>query len=180
MSTLEYATLTSKRDMAAPGTSSNVSPGVSTYIDAFAALVPAEVLTLHALILGATTTTIDTTTSIKDPGTLSWSFLGLILLSMGLYVGARIYQKLWDRLDLIRMFIPPLAFVGWTMLQKATAFDAVFPTLPEAPRTVIALFGAVILGFMAIFLAYKADQKPVGQTNQVAPVIPPQNPPTTP
>jgi hypothetical protein len=45
------------------------------------------------------------------------------------------------------------------MLQRATAFDAIFPHMLDAPRTVIALFLAVVLGTSATALAYKADQK---------------------
>ena len=56
MSTLAYAQLTNARDQALPGTSTTTSkPGIQTYMDAFAALVPAEVLTLHALVISYTT-----------------------------------------------------------------------------------------------------------------------------
>jgi len=160
MSTLAYAAFTTKREQAAPNTSTSQSPpGVSTYVDAFAALVPAEVLTLHALILPVTTRTVNAATEITHPGTLSWAFLGLLLLSVVLYVAPRLVAGKWDRLDYLRTAIPPLAFVGWTMLQRATAFDAVFPNLAEAPRTVGALFLGVVLGLVAAALAYKADQK---------------------
>lgn len=160
MSTLAYAAFTTKREQAAPNTSTSQSPpGVSTYVDAFAALVPAEVLTLHALILPVTTRTVNAATEITHPGTLSWAFLGLLLLSVVLYVAPRLVAGKWDRLDYLRTAIPPLAFVGWTMLQRATAFDAVFPNLAEAPRTVGALFLGVVLGLVAVALAYKADQK---------------------
>jgi hypothetical protein len=128
-------------------------------VDAFAALVPAEVLTLHALILPVTTRTVNAATEITHPGTLSWAFLGLLLLSVVLYVAPRLVAGKWDRLDYLRTAIPPLAFVGWTMLQRATAFDAVFPNLAEAPRTVGALFLGVVLGLVAAALAYIADQK---------------------
>lgn len=160
MSTLAYAAFTTSREKAQPNTSTSESPpGVSTYIDALAALVPAEVLTLHAVILSVTTKTVGATTEIIEPGTLSWAFLGLLLLSAVLYVVPRLVDRKWDRLDYLRMAIPPLAFVGWTMLQRATAFDAVFPGLTEAPRTVIALFLGVLLGLVAATLAYRADQK---------------------
>ena len=78
---------------------------------------------------------------------------------MGLYVAPRLLAKKWDVLDWVRMAIPPLAFIGWTMLQRATAFDAVFPGMLDASRTVVALFLAVVLGASAAALAYKADQK---------------------
>jgi len=161
MGTLAYALLTTRREEGAPGTTTSKSPpGVSTYVDALAALVPAEVLTLHALILSVTTKTVNGTTEITQPGTLSWAFFGLLILSVVLYVAARLVAGgKWDRLDYLRTAIPPLAFVGWTMLQRATAFDAVFPNLAQAPRTVVALFLGVVLGLVAAALAYKADQK---------------------
>ena len=163
MSILAYATLTTRRDKAPSGKStSNSPPGVSSYLDAVAALVPAEVLTLHAVILSFTTKTMldaagNSITEITEPETLAWAFFGLILLSIVLYLVSRSSKR--DKWDWLRAVIPPLAFVAWTMLQRATAFDAVWPQLGEAARTVIALFGAVILGAIATVLAGKADQK---------------------
>lgn len=156
MSTIAYAALTSRRDEAPPGTSRAESPGVGMYVDALAALVPAEVLTLHGLILTATTTRNGDTFAITALGTLRYAFFGLLALAIAVYVAARLMKHRWENLDYARMFIPPLAFVGWTMLQKATAFDAV-SHLPDAARTVIALFLAVVLGGAATILAYKAD-----------------------
>jgi hypothetical protein len=43
------------RDLATPGTSSTTSPGVGTCADAFTALVAAEVLSVHALVVAART-----------------------------------------------------------------------------------------------------------------------------
>ena len=44
MSTLAYAALTTKREQSDPKTSTSTSPpGLKTYVDALAALVPAEV-----------------------------------------------------------------------------------------------------------------------------------------
>ena len=58
MSTWAYAALTTKRINSPSGTSTSTSPpGMSTYIDAVAALVPAEVLALHATIFSLTTKT---------------------------------------------------------------------------------------------------------------------------
>jgi len=167
MSTLVYATLTSTREKEPPNTTTTESPpGVKTYVDALAALVPMEVLTLHGLILPLTTKTTQTTNGnsvgITEPVTLFWVFFVLLAISIGLYVIPRIQNGKWDRLDYLRAAIPPLAFIGWTMLQKATAFDAVWPSLGEVPRTVVALIGGFILGVVATKLAYKADQKVPG------------------
>jgi hypothetical protein len=161
MSTLAYASLTTSREAAAPGTSVTASPGVGTYIDAFAALVPAEVLTLHALIISYTVQTRGNATMIieGDGSLLRFSFWGLIVLSMVLYAGPRLFAKKWDGWDFLRVLIPPLAFAGWTMLQKMTAFDAVYPALGEAVRTVVALFLGVGLGLAAVALAYEVDRK---------------------
>jgi hypothetical protein len=159
MSTLAYAEFTNKREEAVPGSSSSQNPpGVSTYVDALAALVPAEVLTLHALFLPVTTKVENATTTVIDPVTLQWAFAGLIVLSILLYAVPR-FRK-WGKLDYLRAAIPPLAFVGWTMLQRSTAFDAVAPSIRDAPRTVIGLFLGVVLGMVASALANKADQKP--------------------
>jgi len=185
MSTLAFAALTNKREEAAPGTSSTKNPpGVSTFVDALAALVPAEVLTLHALILTVTTTTAAqvttaaataspvAVTTISDPTTLKWAFAGLIVLSIILYVVPRF--KNWELLDYVRAAIPPLAFVAWTMLQRSTAFDAIAPgSFKDAPRTVIGLFLAVILGLVAATLSRMADQKEPSQPVQPIQLVQP-------
>src|SRR5262245_57599169 len=100
MSILAYAELTNKRDAAPPGTSeSNSAPGVKTYVDALAALVPAELLTLHAVIISVTTSVNGDTTKIDDPTTLQWAFWGLIVLGSVLYAVPRALDKKWDKLD---------------------------------------------------------------------------------
>jgi hypothetical protein len=120
------------------------------------------VLALHSTILSLTTKTEQdqagqSITTITDPGTLRWAFYGLLLLSVVLYIFPHFRIK--DPLDYLRAIIPPAAFIAWSMLQKATAFDAVWPELGETRRTVAALFGAVLLGTLAKVLADKADQK---------------------
>lgn len=163
MSTLAYGNLTTKREVAEPGTSTDSKPpGVKTYVDALAALVPAEVLAAHAIVLSfVTETTQDAdgqnTATITEPTTLKWAFWALIVLSVGLYLISRRSQ--FEPWDAARALIPPLAFTFWTMLQKSTAFDAIWPSLRDAPRNVIAILGAVVLGAVAAALAYKADQK---------------------
>ena len=173
MSTLAYAQLTNAREAAQPGTSTTTSkPGIQTYMDAFAALVPAEVLTLHALIISATThmetiagsapeKAATLASSILPDGmrTLQMSFWGLLAMSIALYAIPRYSGGDWDRFDWIRTLIAPLAFVGWAMLQRTTAFDAMFPALTQPPRTVMALFLGAILGATTAALALKADNK---------------------
>ena len=162
MSTLAYAAMTNAREVAPARTSMRAggSPGVKSYVDALAALVPAEVLAAHATILTFTTKTTGETVTITERPALVIAFWGLIAVSVILYAGARLMASKWDQRDWLRMLIPALAFVGWTMLQKATAFDAVASGLfGEATRNVIAILGGIILGLVAAALAYKADQK---------------------
>jgi hypothetical protein len=164
MSTLAYAAMTRTRTAAQPGTTikkTGGSPGVTTYVDAFAALVPAEVLVAHASFLTFTTQTDNGVVTITKPQALTIAFYALIVVSAGLYIAGRLKASKWDKWDYVRMLIPPLAFVGWTMLQKATAFDAVAGNLfDDATRNVIAILGGIVLGVAAAALAYKADQKP--------------------
>jgi hypothetical protein len=187
MSTVAYAQLTNKREESPPKTSSTTSsPGIKSYIDAFAALVPAEVLTLHALIIAATTKTattapvtvgaapaasaaaatnnasLGTTTTILPDAVqaLTISFWVLLVLSIALFVIPRYSGGKWDKFDWVRASIAPLAFVGWTMLQRATAFDAAFPGVGQVNRTVYALILGAVLGGVTAALASKADAKP--------------------
>ena len=164
MSTVAFAALTTKREDATPGKSfDEAAPGLKAYVDVLTALVPSEVLTIHAAVLSLTTAiqkAPDGTTStvISDPQTLSLAFFGLIVLSALLYGFTR--GRKWDNLDYVRILIPPAAVVGWTMAQRATAFDAVAPHWTAAQRGVAALFLAVVLGGAATTLAYRADRKP--------------------
>lgn len=161
MSTLAFARLTTLREKADPGKSTGAAPpGIGSYVDALAALVPAEVLSVHAVLLTFTTTINEKTKiiTISEPETLKWSFLALIVLSAVIYVVGR--GKFTSRLDWVRAAIPPVAFVAWTMLQRATAFDALGAVLEPAPRTAIGVFVAVILTLVTAALARIADESP--------------------
>jgi hypothetical protein len=160
MSTYAYAQFTNLRDHAAPGTSNTTSPGVTSYADALSALVPAEVLTVHALVISVTTKTVNGVAEITYRPTLALAFWGLVVLGVIIYAIPRATGGRWDRWDYVRMLIPALAFVGWTMLQPTSAFDAVFESVTQPQRTVAALFLAVVLGLAAGVLAYQADAKP--------------------
>lgn len=166
MSTIAYAAMTTRRDASKPGTSTSANaPGIGTYVDALAALVPAEVLSLHAAVLSFTTETVvddagKATVKITEPGTLAGVFYALIVFSVLIYVVGRVRDGTWDRWDFLRVLIPPLAFVGWTMLQKATAFDAVARGgISPAARSAIAILGAAGLGGLASVLGIKADRR---------------------
>jgi hypothetical protein len=183
---------------------------VNRYVEALSALIPAEVLTLHALTLSVTTSIVNpntdaakeaagaiakqsantasevsavadavnnaTTTLITAPDTLRAAFWGLVLLSLLLYLVPRGYGVWkasatptsawrWYRamrpMDWIRATIPPLSFAAWTMLQRATAFDAAFPHVAQPDRTVGGLFLAVALLALATWVAFKPEPDPI-------------------
>jgi hypothetical protein len=165
MSATAYGVLSWRRELSSKGKSKkDEPPGVKTYIDVLAALVPSEALTFHALVLSANTktetnvTTGEVVTTITNAGALWWAFWGCIVLSVILYWFGH-GAAAWDEWDYLRVLIPPIAFVGWVMLQKSTAFDAVLPNFDQGTRFVIALFIAVILGGLAKWLSDVADQK---------------------
>ena len=125
-----------------------------------------EVLALHAVMVTFATTVTDKQTTIDEGAVVPffWAFVALLVLSIALYALPRITGGMWDRrLDWIRSLIPPLAFLGWTMLQRATAYDAAvaYFNLPNDKywRLFIAVILAAVLSFLASSLAYKADQK---------------------
>jgi hypothetical protein len=131
---------------------------VSHWQDALTALVPAEVLALHAVAMTIGTTTSGTgagrTTVITAPGEMRVVFGVLVLMAFGLYlVGAKSAKGL----DLLRAGIAAAAFVLWTMIQPSTAFDALGLETSSLVRVMVAVVGAVLLAAAVDALARKAD-----------------------
>lgn len=164
MSTLAYQALTKRRDEAVPGTSDDTKPGVGKYVDALAALIPAEVLAAHAVYLTIATDSKEgadgaTTTMITKPDSLEIGFWILVVAAAALYLFPKI-RKL-EPWDAVRVFIPPLAFVAWTLIQTPSAFDPVNDALglnwDIVNRQVIAVGAALFLGALATGMAYTAD-----------------------
>jgi hypothetical protein len=163
MSTIGYALFSPSKTAAPPSLATQREPSaISRYIEVLAGLVPAEVLAVHALAVSLMFTTTrsgdSVTTTMTNAALLRGTFVALVALSLFLYVGARVLPRnRWQRSDFIRMLIPPLAFVGWTMLQRSTAFDAVWPGLDPILRTMIAVIGAVALASLAQRLTSQGD-----------------------
>jgi hypothetical protein len=162
MSSLIYGIVTAKRSVAPAGQSqSDAAPGMGTYVDTLAALVPAEALALYAgFVVPYTTQTVsvdgEDMTVISDPRLLQWSCVGLLALSSLLYlVGRR--RVLLKPSDLLRLFIPPTAFTGWMLVQNPGVWDSWWPGSSLGERTVVAAFAAVVLGVAASLLGQQAD-----------------------
>lgn len=164
MSTLAYGAVCRKRAEATQDQSTTTEPpGVKTYVDALAALVPAEVLVLHAFMVELTTSTKKAggvaVTTIDDAATLKATFWVCIALSIVFFVAAR--RGAWKKLDVVRAVIPAAAFVLWTVVQKSTAWDAVSPdSLSEGGRALIGAAGALVLGLLAARLGVQLDKSP--------------------
>jgi hypothetical protein len=135
-------------------------PGPGKWIDAAAALVPAEVLALHAFALTYVTGTGKGSngkdiTTITKPDTLKWTFIALCVLSVIIYVAGHVNS--WDKLDYGRMLIPPAAFTAWVMLQTTSAWTVIDHDMSDATRAIAAAILAALLAVIATALAYKAD-----------------------
>jgi hypothetical protein len=164
LSSIVYGAVTRKRlEGTEEGKSRTESPpGLRSYVDAMAALVPAEVLAAHATIMAiATDTRVDTdgtsTIVMTSPNSLKVAGVGLAAISIMLYwLGLQRKPEVWDW---ARMLIPPLAFTAWLLLQKPTAIDAFLGGInDDALRYTIALLTAVVLAALAWWLARQADK----------------------
>jgi hypothetical protein len=167
MSILLYSAITHARQAAPAGAQPGAGPpptqpALGKYVDTLAALVPAEVLAAHAAILGFTTTTTtgpdsNPVTTISDGAVLRGCFWALVVIAVLLYVAP--HWGSWKSWDYARMIVPALAFVGWTMVQRSTAFDAVAPGWTANARQAVGILGAVVLAVAATALAYKAPSE---------------------
>lgn len=167
MSTYAYAELTRERVNSSPEPPSTPSrPGVSVFADALAALVPAEILAVHAAIVGfLVVDNGDKGKAIQDSSNVGLiAFYALIGLSVILYLFARKPKQPknrgdWKSWDWIRALIPGMAFVAWTMIQPLSLFDLVVKdNLDTAARSIIALLVAVLLGALSAWFADRANK----------------------
>lgn len=159
MSTLGYAALTNQRFSDQPNAGTN-SPttGVKTYVDALSAMVPAEVLAAHSVV-------INFLYSKDDKPALGnhfeWQFMllfaALALLSILLFVVPRKLSGLpWVRGDLLRALIPPVAFVGWSVLQPVSLLDGWCKNIDRPIGSSLVIVVAVVLGMLTTSLASAA------------------------
>lgn len=165
MSTIAYGVLTgSRRKGAIRAKAVGDAPSVSTLLDAMAAIVPGEVLALHAFMLTAATTAStgpngEPTVAITSPFPLQIGFWAGLVFCVAFYFAGRYKAEpnawwpgtLWP--DWVRVAVPPIAFIAWMMLQNPTAFDAVFPGTDLALRQVVAGIIAVGCSLLAAVLA---------------------------
>jgi hypothetical protein len=107
-----------------------------------AGLIPAEVIAAHAIILTATTkTTSDGTTTISSPDPLGASLWGLLVLAVLFYLVGRGLSN-WTPIDVVRLALPPAAFLVWAALIGTSALSPWIAGIDHAWLTV----GAALLG----------------------------------
>jgi hypothetical protein len=182
MSSFVYGAVSRKREQADERRSTqDQPPGLRSYVDAVAALVPAEVLVLHTAIMSGAARTAHhqvTTghghhhkthevvqTTFTETGThWDYIFAGLCLFSAFLYAAGHLQGPDWKKhanwVDLLRVLIPPAAFVVWTIGQKGSMFYAIHSGLSTADRLAIVGIGGGVLAVLAGGSAVKENGKP--------------------
>jgi hypothetical protein len=132
--------------------------GGNQFIAAVAALIPADVIAIHALILTWTTTTDDSgATSIVNRDLLRASFPILIGVAVLLFVIGRGLSPKWEWKDFVGLVIPPAAFGAWTAL---IGTSAITPWIPAGTPEANLWFAATVLA--AILVALNLRIKPAG------------------
>ncbi len=116
---------------------------------AIAALVPADVLTVHALAISVLTTTdAQGATTIIDSTQLKAVLPLLIVLTLVLYLIGRGLSG-WTPVDVVRAAIPIGALIAWTALIGTSALT---PWLAGVGYHALVVIGAAALGFALIAL----------------------------
>lgn len=164
MSSLAYGTLTRKREEATPrSSSSSESPGFFPYVDAFSALVPAEVIialqTLLPYVSESTESISSMTLTITDASALKFGVVCLAAVSSLLYVVGRLRGgPRFNRYDIPRAAIPPAAFCGWLLLEHPEVISSIGIQGSSGMRAAIGISGGLFLSILAPSLAFAADR----------------------
>jgi hypothetical protein len=128
-------------------TTPEAQPGLKTYVDTLTAIVPAEVLAMHAALFAALTEKKGNRVDITDPGWLEFGFWAMVVLSVVFYF-AGYQKKRVNRWVVLGAFVPPLAFFLWTMALQQSAFDAAFD-LSDGGRQALVIVGTPVLALLA-------------------------------
>jgi hypothetical protein len=167
MSTWAFAAKTSQRIEADPhGDATSKPSGTDKYIGVLGALVPAEVLAAHAVIMQTVTTQVRVghgagahmVTYVPHTGWVRFAFWSLIVIAVLLYLGGRrATDGGFHLLDLPGALIPPAAFLGWSMLENSSALDAVHDFGLQG-RHVLGIVLALALPLFAVGVGFRADK----------------------
>jgi hypothetical protein len=156
MSSVAAGALARKRAEAPQGKSKvEAHPGLKTYVDTLAALVPAEVLALHAALFAALTEKTGDRVVITERAWLEFSFYALIVFSVIFYLAG--YQKRrFNAWVLVEGLIPPAAFVLWSMAQQTSAVNAAWD-LSDGGRQTLVILGTALVTLVAAAVPVAVD-----------------------
>jgi hypothetical protein len=105
-----------------------------------AALVPGEVLIIHAAVLAAATSADQNgSTTVTNPELLKWTLPVLAGVAFVLFLIGRLPN--WNKTDFVRMLIPPSAFFAWTLIIGTSAAT---PWCPDLDRGWLLLIGGAL------------------------------------
>jgi hypothetical protein len=170
MSTFAYARITKRREeLPRPTAEDGKKGGVGRWVDSTAALVPAEVLAINAVLLDTVTETRRgadgalalAVTNVDDAKTL---FVAMLALAAVIYLLGHVGR--FDKWDPLRTLIPLGAFFCWTALANPAVFAAVLDW-SDFTRMLVALVGAAVLAVVATLLSYRADDAEPSVANGV-------------
>jgi hypothetical protein len=121
------------------------------------------VLAAHASLLSFTTETTKDPEGQRPPRSPNWNTQGRVLGPFRAEL--RLLHRRLPEAERRAAGKPgcvdtPLAFVAWTISQRVTAFDAVWPDTGEATRNLIVVLAAIALGMVATVLPFAADKAP--------------------
>jgi hypothetical protein len=122
-------------------------------VASLAALVPAEVLGAHAVIVTVTTATDAAgTTTITHPDVLKACFVLLLGLTAVVYLIGRGIPQHWDRTEILRLLLPCVSFVVWTGLLGTSALT---PWIPAGVSHAAVVAGAALFAVLVVALSTK-------------------------
>lgn len=174
MSAYLYGRISRNRAMGGPAA---LSGDDNKLIEGLAAAVPVDIIALHALVLAATVepkpgaeAATGSAVVIVGRSALQWSLPLLAGLAIALFLlgHVKVAEKpvlKWESLDNIRMLLPALAFVAWTLL---TGTSAATPWVERWSQGYVVLVGGV-LGVLVLGAA-TALAKPPAAVLEAKPV----------
>lgn len=165
MSTVLYGAISRKRVEAPADESTNkAAPGLKTYTDILAALLPSEALAAFHVVL----TLAESGTSANEADIISQSDGHLVFYS---FVGSALALYLIGRVrhlqnpkdfggDVFRSAIPAFAMAIWILIERPD-FVPVAAEWSSTARIIVAVLGPILLGAAAAALGVRAHkQKP--------------------
>jgi hypothetical protein len=169
MSALAYGRIVRRRGTLAPEALADADAASgqddNKLITALAGVVPVEVVAAHGIIIAAATTTDDSgVTMIKEGASdpLKLSLIGLVALAVILYLfGRGLNFRTWTPIDVVRLLLPPVAFVIWTALIGTSALTPWIQQLGDISHLWVtiaaAIVGAVVVAISVLVAPPKAD-----------------------